>query len=241
MTAVAERPGLVVLEQAAQYRALWLSKLFLACKSSEPTAGTVRGSDLEHLGPGADVVVLARGAYRRGLVLESNPAEVVVEYLTANALAAARALERAGQMRAPAGVSAEAYAAGLGEAARREAERKLVLWRTWSTTSPNEFATDEQARRVWRHIEPGHHAGSSGSVAPAAAAMLARQDAIENLRRYPRVAWPRFEYSQAFGDAYVRDRVSRLCQQAPYLAWVKTQRVTVPRRFACAFDVGTGE
>lgn len=241
MTAVLERrPDLAGLEDAALTRARWLSRLYVVSKAKVESAGGVRAT-LVRVDVGGLVVARARGCYRNCLVAARGDDELVVEYLTENALAAARAYERGGQLRSPLGVDVVAYATDVATRARQEAEEKLRTWQRWATTSPELLATDESARRVWRHIAPGHGAGAAGSVAPAAAALLARQDAVNHLRTHQRLAWPREEFARAFAQAYVRDRVSRLCRQAPHLAWVKVQRVTVPRRFAFVVDSGTGE
>lgn len=227
MTATLQRCELADLERAAQARAVWLSGLFVAL-NAEDDAGAMRRADTVPVVRGEQVVVFTRGRYRRGLVLEFTADELTVEYLTANALQSANGTRR----RSEVGVDAVSYAAQVATRAQQVAEEKLRTWRRWATTSPTEFATDEGARRVWQCIEPGHRMAAPRSVAPAAAALLARQDAADQLRKYPRSAWPCTVYKQTYAEAYIRDRVSRLCRQAPHLAWTAVRRVTVPRRCA---------
>lgn len=235
MTAVLSSAELAGLERAARTRAAWLSALLLALRAGPVDAGATRRADTVPVVPGDQAVVFHRGAFRRGLVLEVADDELVVEYLTANALQSANGTMHRSEI----GVDSVSYAAQAAVRARHVAEEKLRRWRRWVTTSPSQFATDAAARRVWRCIEPGHRMGAEGSVAPAAAAMLARQDAADNLARYQRSAWPCSVHKQTFAEAYIRDRVSRLCQQAPHLAHTVVKRATVARRSASVL-VGPG-
>lgn len=215
-------------EQRAVQRAEHLTRLLRVFEGGEPAGTTSCLAAGVPVRGGEHVVVFARGRERQAIVVCATGTELTADYLTANALAAARGARLAGEL----GVDPVSYATGCASRARQAAEAKLRTWRRWVTTSPARLATDEAARLVWREIAPGHRMAGPGSVAPAAAAKLERLEAERQLRQFPRTAWPCAVYSEAFEQAYVRDRVNQICTQAPYLAWVSVHNVTVPRERA---------
>lgn len=210
------------LQHTATTRAAHLNRLFALYERGVDDAQqrSIAGPTL--VDAGAAVTAPARGAERVGIVVQAIHDMVTLDYLTANALSCAAA--ETGRC-APLGTNSVTYATEAAIRARMEAEKKLLTWRRWVTTDPRLLQDNDSAREVWNRISPELELGRE----PAVSAQLARREAAKNLETYQRSSWPNEVYKRAYADAYIRDRVSRLCRLAPHLAWTRVRRATAPR------------